>query len=288
MREAAVGVLLVAAFADGTGVGAAVRTLQDLHADGTLTLYAAAVVGHHEGSMGLAVRVATEPHAAAAAPAAGAAVGALVTLLGGTLTLASRSVTSGLVGAVRDLDEAGLDAGFLQRISRRLRASGDAVVAEVEEERQLPLDSRILALGGRISRHRLLRSLSEERTVRELSALTDELRRLRTEPSDTVGAVAGARIKRDRMRELQRLVSETQVLARNLRIKAAAKVAVLRAQATQLDGLARQTVEQRAATVRSHLEARAAKLDGIAEAADDSRFNPDRADCEASFEEDDY
>jgi hypothetical protein len=84
------------------------------------------------------------------------------------------------------------------------------------------------------------------------------------------------------------LVSETQVLARNLRIKAAAKVAVLRAQATQLDGLARQTVEQRAATVRSHLEARAAKLDGIAEAADDSRFNPDRADCEASFEEDDY
>src|SRR4051794_9251306 len=56
------------------------------------------------GSMGPNVRTGIEPHAAAAAPVVGAAVGALVALLGGALTLASRSVTSGLVGAVRDLD----------------------------------------------------------------------------------------------------------------------------------------------------------------------------------------
>jgi hypothetical protein len=93
---------------------------------------------------------------------------------------------------VRDLDEAGLDAGFLQRISKRLRASGGAVVAEVEEQHQMPVDTRILALGGHISRYRLLRSLSEERTVRELSALTGELRRLRTEPGYRVGDLAEA------------------------------------------------------------------------------------------------
>ena len=45
MREATVGVLVVAVFEDEVGVGAAVRTMQDLHANGTLTLYAAAVVG---------------------------------------------------------------------------------------------------------------------------------------------------------------------------------------------------------------------------------------------------
>ncbi|MFC7475778.1 hypothetical protein ACFQS7_15505 [Dankookia sp. GCM10030260] len=261
--------------------------MQDLHADGTLTLYAAAAVGQDKGGIGLTVRVAADPHAAVAAPAVGAAVGALVTLLGGTLTLVSRSVTSGLVGAVRDLDEAGLDAGFLHRISRRLRASGDVVVAEVEEERQLPLDSRILALGGRISRHRLLRSLSEERTVRELSALSDELRRLRKEQSGTVGAEAGTRVKRDRMHEFQRLVADTQALARNLRSEAAAKVVVLRAQAAQLDGPARQAVEQRAAAVRQDLEARAARVERMAEAAGDSRCNPGRVGCEDSFEEDD-
>jgi hypothetical protein len=188
---------------------------------------------------------------------------------------------------VRDLDEAGLDAGFLQRISRRLRASGGAVVAEAEEERQLQLDTRILALGGRISRHRLLRSLSEERTVRELSALTDELRRLQTEPSDTVGTAAGARVRRDRMRELQRLIADTHALARNLRSEAAAKVAVLRAQAARLDGPARQAVEHRAAAVRSGLEARAARLDRIAEGAAESRFNPGQASCKASIEEND-
>ena len=261
------GVLLVAVFDDEDDAGAALGILQDLHADGTLTLYAAAAVVRGAGSMGLTVRAATEPHAAAAAPAVGAAVGALVTLLGGALTLASRSVTSGLVGAVRDLDEAGLDAGFLQRISRRLRTGGGAVVAEVEEERQLPLDTRILALGGRISRHRLLRSLSEERTVHEVSALTGELRSLRAEPSDLVEPATRARVRRDRLLELQRVAAETRALAKNLRSEAAAKVAILRAQAVRLDGPARQAVEHRAAAVRSGLEARAAKLDRIAEGA---------------------
>ena len=45
MREAAVGVLLVAVFDDEDEAGSAVRILRDLHADGTLTLYAAAAVG---------------------------------------------------------------------------------------------------------------------------------------------------------------------------------------------------------------------------------------------------
>jgi uncharacterized membrane protein len=271
MREAAVGALLIVVFEDEAVVDAAMRTLRDLHADGTLTLYAAAVVGQSEGSMGLTVRIATEPGAAAAAPAVGAAVGALVTLLGGALTIASYSVTSGLVGAVRDLDEAGLDAGFLQRISRQLRASGSAVVAEVEEKRQLPLDTRILALGGRISRHRLLRSLSEERTVREVSALTSELRSLWAEPSELVGAAVGARVRRDRLDELQRVTAEAHSLAKSLRSEAAAKVAILRAQAARLDGPARQAVEHRAAVVRSGLEARATRLDRIAENAGQSR-----------------
>jgi uncharacterized membrane protein len=271
MREAAVGALLIVVFEDEAVVDAAMRTLRDLHADGTLTLYAAAVVGRDGGSRGLTVRAATEPHAAAAAPAVGAAVGALVTLLGGALTIASYSVTSGLVGAVRDLDEAGLDAGFLQRISRQLRASGSAVVAEVEEKRQLPLDTRILALGGRISRHRLLRSLSEERTVREVSALTSELRSLWAEQSELVGAEVGALVRRDRSDELQRVTAEAHALAKNLRSEAAAKVAILRAQAARLDGPARQAVEHRAAVVRSGLEARATRLDRIAENAGQSR-----------------
>jgi hypothetical protein len=76
-------------------------------------------------------------------------------------------------------------------------------------------------------------------------------------------------------------------LAKNLRSEAAAKVAILRAQAVRHDGPARQAVEHRAAAVRSGLEARAAKLDRLAEGAGESRFNPGRAGCEASFEEDD-
>src|SRR4051812_37093642 len=45
MREATVGALLVAIFDDEDAASAAVQMLRTLHADGTLTLYAAAVVG---------------------------------------------------------------------------------------------------------------------------------------------------------------------------------------------------------------------------------------------------
>ena len=89
------------------------------------------------------------------------------------------------------------------------------------------------------------------------------------------------------MRELRRLVADTHALATNLRSEAAAKVAILRAQAARLDAPARQAVEQRAAAVRSGLEARAARLDRMAEGAGGSRFNPGEASCEASLEEDD-
>ena len=89
------------------------------------------------------------------------------------------------------------------------------------------------------------------------------------------------------MREFRRLVADTHAVASNLLSEAAAKVAILRAQAMRLDGPARQAVEHGAAVVRSGLDARAARLDRMAERAGASRFNWSLAGCEASFEEDD-
>jgi hypothetical protein len=264
MQEIQVGSLLVAVFDDEAAAGAGAGILRELHASGTLTLYALAIVARGPAGAGMFVRVPVDPGGAPAAPAVGATIGALVTLLDGPLAAASRTINSGLVGAVRDLDEAGLDAALLQRISRRFRAGCGAVIAEAEEVRQLPLDARILALRGHVFRHRLQRTLTEERAIRELTALRCELRRLRTEPGNDAYAKAEARVRRDRMLELQRMVESTHALAHGLRSEAAAKVAVLRLQAARFEGAARQAIEERAASVRSDLEARASRLDRIA------------------------
>lgn len=260
------GSLLVAVFDDEAAARAGAVILRDLHATGALTLYARAIILRRPRSAVLSVRYPVGRGAAAAAPTVGAATGALVTLLGAPLAAASRTVTSGLVGAVRDLDEAGFDAPFLEGLSRHFPAGGGALIAETEEERQLPLDAGILSRGGRIFRHRLLGTLTEERLVRELTTLRGELRRLCMEPDKAALAETRARIRQDRLLELERLVARTSALSRGLRGEAAAKVAVLRAQAARLEGAARRAVEARATTVRSDLEARAARLDRSLEA----------------------
>jgi uncharacterized membrane protein len=257
--------LLVAVFDDETGARGGGGILRALHAEGTLTLYAMATIARESKGAGLVIRQPLEPSAAATAPAVGAAIGALVTLLGGPMTAATRSITSGLVSAVWDLDEAGLDATFLDRISRHLRAGSGAVIAEVEEDRQWPLDADMLAHGGRLFRHRLASSLLEERMMRELTALRDEWYCFSRETVGEARAGAGTAVRRDRLRELRQILDRTRTRARALRREVMAKVTVIRAQAAALEGEARQAVEHRAASVMTSFHARAARLDDVAD-----------------------
>jgi uncharacterized membrane protein len=261
------GSLLVTVFVDEAGARAGAKILQALHADGTLTVYASAIVAHPPRGAGLVVREPLRHGTGAAAPAVGAAIGALVSLLGGPLTAVARTVASGLVGAVRDLGEAGIDPAFLEQVSRNLQVGGGVVVTEVEEERQLPLDARILARGGRVLRHRLAGTLAEERIVREVTALRSEVARLQADRGEAEHADAQWSVRRARTLELRQTLGRAVAQADALRREGAAKVVVLRAQAAQFEGAARTAIEHRAATVRAGLEARAARLDHIAESA---------------------
>ena len=271
------GSLLIAVFANGAGARAGAAILQALHDDGTLTLYASAIVARKQRVAGLVVREPVANGAGAAAPAVGAAIGALVSLLGGPLTAVTRTVASGLVGAVRDLGEAGFDATFLEQVSHGLQAGGGAVVAEVEEERQLPLDARILARGGRVFRHRLAGALAEERIAREAAALRTELASLQSEWGGAEHAGAQLPVWQARTLELRQVLQRAEMQAEALRREGAAKVLVLRAQAAKHDAAARIAIEHRAARVRAGLETRAARLDRITESAALPRSAPTNA-----------
>jgi len=259
------GALLVAVFDDEAGARAGARALRALHAEGIVTLYARAIVLREPRGRGLTVREPMAQGDGAAAPAVGAAVSALVSLLGGPVTAVARTVESGLVGAVRDLAEAGIDAGFLELVSRCLRPGSAAVVADAEEESVLPLEARMAALGGRVLRHGLAGMTPEERVMREVAVLRRVLAGLRDEPGRMANAVTTRAVQRTRATELLRLLERAEAVADALRREAAAKIVVLRAQAARLEGDARSVVERRAGEVRAELEARASRLDRLVE-----------------------
>jgi uncharacterized membrane protein len=258
------GALLVLVFANEIGAAAGTHAIQALHAEGALTLYAAAVISRQAQGSGVTVREPVAEGGGAAAPAVGAAVGTLVSLLGGPITAAARTVPSALLRGMRDLDEQGVDAGFLEQVLASLRPGGEAVIAEAEEDRQPVLEARIAALAGHVHRYRLAGSLAEERLMHKIMALRSDLAGLRTERSSSEQAPAAKAVRQSRVAELRTALKQAEAIAAGLRREGAVKVEVLRAQAAQLEGKARIAVEHRAARVRARMEARAARLDRVA------------------------
>gem|GEM_PF-7038370 len=254
--------LIVASFKDPQCARAGAAMLRALHAECKLTIYGMAVLGRIGRDL-----VIIEPMALAdstAAPATAAAIGALMMLLSGSLSVASRTVPSGVVSAVHELAEAGLDADLLERVSRTLRPSGAAVIAEVEGDHHRDAEQGAAALGGRVFRQLILGTVAEQRLAEEIAALRSEMARLHDASSRATHlAEELATARKRRSEDLKRAMSNARALASGLRREGSAKVAVLRAQASRLEGGMRSEFERRASVVRAGLERRAAQLDRI-------------------------
>ncbi|WP_207538168.1 hypothetical protein [Sabulicella rubraurantiaca] len=263
--------LLVATFEDDAGARAGAEILRTLHAEGTVTVYALAVVARGARGAGL---VASEPlreGTSPSAPALAVAIAGLISLLGGPMQAAARTLRAGLVSTVRDLEEAGVDAAFLERIERGQLYGGSAVLAEVEHGRQTSLDGRLVACGGRVLWHRLSEAAAEERILRDIAELREDLARLRGDMAEAGPTSLKQEVMRARKQELREATRRALAFAAALRREGAAKVAVLRAQAEALDGDARLAIERRAAAARTALERRAARLEHAAEDASATR-----------------
>ena len=190
------GVLAVLSFENEARTQPVVRRLRLLHDEGMLTLFGFARIASKLGSTGAVASEPVDRAAAAAAASVGAAVGALVSLLQGPLSMATQAVPSGLIGAMRDLSEVGLDAGFLEQVWRDLKPGGGAIVCELEEIEPLALDRLAVDEKGRIFRHRLAGVLNDRRLIHEIQSLRRELLRLEREAGkrhDQYGAAVDRR-----------------------------------------------------------------------------------------------
>lgn len=256
--------LVVAAFKDASGAQAGAEILRVLHQEGTITLYGLAIVTRGAQGDGL---VASEPlpeGTSPAAPALAVAVAGLVLLLGGPMQAAARTLRTGLVTTVRDLEEASVDAAFLERIEREQSFGGSAVLAEVEHGQRTPLDGLLIACRGRVLWHRLSESAIEHRIFHEIMTLQEELMRLRSETQKAMPAWLKQGTLRAQAKELRVATRHALAFATSLRRESAARVAVLRAQAEALEGDTRLAVQRRAAAVQTALDHRAARLEQAA------------------------
>jgi len=125
------------------------RALKQLHAEGTLTVYAMAVLAKEangkivtkqavdQGPLGFAV---------------GTLIGGLIGLLGGPVGGALGMSAGAVLGGIGDAFDIGFRAEFIEATSTKLAPGKAAVVAEIGEDWVAPLDMRMQAIGGEVVR----------------------------------------------------------------------------------------------------------------------------------------
>jgi len=242
------------------------RALHDMHREGTLTLYNDPVVVKDPSGV-VAVRRAPEGEPVGAL--GGMLTGGLIGLLGGPIGAAVGLGTGTLIGAAFDLTKEGIDRDFVEDAGTRLEPGKAAVIAEIDEQWQAPLDTRMDGLGGKLVR-RTQTQIEDAYLEREIETAQKELASLE---SETLAEVTAAQTEKARKRAeklqakidaMQRKVQEKEdELARKLesvKDEGNRKIAVLEAQKATATAESKAALDRRLADVRSDYERRTGRL----------------------------
>jgi uncharacterized membrane protein len=242
------------------------RALQDMHRDGTLTLYNDAVVVKEPGG-NVALRRA--PDAEPVGTFGGMLTGGLIGLLGGPVGAAVGLGAGTLIGAAFDLTKAGVDRDFVEDAGARLEPGKAAVIAEIDEQWQVPLDTRMEALGGKLVR-RTQTQIEDAYLEREIETAQKELAVLESETVAEVKAsqTDKARIRAEKLqakidaakRKIQEKEDELARKLQSVKNEGDQKIAVLEAQKATATAESKAALERRLADVRSDYERRTDRL----------------------------
>ncbi|HUJ15451.1 MAG TPA: DUF1269 domain-containing protein [Thermoanaerobaculia bacterium] len=176
------------------------KALQRLDGEGSITLYANAVVTKSADGT-VAVKDVNEP--GPLGTVLGTTVGGLVALLGGPAA-ALVGATSGLaIGSAFDLDSVRVGEDFIEDVSKALAPKKAALIAEIDEEWTTPLDTRMEEIGGTVFR-RALSEVQQRSDDEEIAAMKADVDQMKAE---------AAKANADRKAKLQQKVSllETKI-----------------------------------------------------------------------------
>ncbi|HXY37865.1 MAG TPA: DUF1269 domain-containing protein [Planctomycetaceae bacterium] len=234
------------------------RALKELHAEGDLVLYAMAVIAKDSNGK-VAVKQSFDQWPVGTA--LGLATGALIGLLGGPVGVAVGATAGTLSGSLIDLGEIGVGADFLDEVSQALAKGKSAVVAEVEEQWVIPVETRMEDLGGRVFR-RSRSDVIDAQIERDVATLNAEAAQLEAEAKDATGkAKAKLQAKADATKQrLESARNRAKTRAESLKQEADVKIRSLKEQATKARGDMKVRLENRAAEVKADYDARSSKL----------------------------
>ncbi|MFN8475707.1 MAG: DUF1269 domain-containing protein [Anaerolineae bacterium] len=145
--------------------------LRELHENGDIVVYGMAVIAK-DASGSVTIKQATGP--APWGTMGGMAVGAIVGLIAGPAGVAVGAATGALAGSLVDLADAGVGEDYVDEVSAQLEPGTTAVVAEVDEEWTTPVDTRMVALGGKVFR-RSREDVVDAEIERDLTAIKADL-----------------------------------------------------------------------------------------------------------------
>jgi uncharacterized membrane protein len=272
--EQAMNKMLVAVFDSEPAAYEGLQALKELNQAGDITLYATAVLvkdssgavsvkqSADQGPLGTAVGMLTGSVTGLLAGEAGAAAGLALGGLAGPLGAAVGFSLGGLTGLIVDLSHSGVNVDFVDEVSRVLIPSKAAVLAEVEETWQTPVDTRLGKLGGVVFR-RLRSEVVEDQLARESAAFEAELQQLEDELAQAA-AEDKAELQKQIAAAKQKLeATRAQAEARQQQLKSEmnAKIAALREQMKQASDRRKAQIEKRSAEVKADYAARSAKLE---------------------------
>lgn len=250
--------MLVAVFDNETAAEAGLQALRKLHSEGDITLYATGVMAKDAKGV-ISVKKSMDP--GPIGTATGLAVGSLIGLLGGPAGVAVGAMTGTVAGAVCDFWVAGVGLDFIEEAEKHLQPGKVALVAEVEEEWVLPVDTALEAAGGHVSR-RTRTQVAQAQFDHDIAAFKAEIKELESEVSHASGS-AKTRLQSklaEAKSSLESAVQRARRLLDTLKQEADAKAESLKAQLTQAKDEVKAKIEDRVKRVSSAYHARGAKL----------------------------
>ncbi len=123
------------------------RTLSELDAEGSISVHDKAVITKNADGK---VILKKEGDEYPVRTVGGTAIGAVIGLLGGPIGVGVGAMAGAFTGSILDLNRAGVNTEFLDDASKKLTPSKWAIVADISEDWQTPVDDRMVVLGGTV------------------------------------------------------------------------------------------------------------------------------------------
>ena len=212
--------MVVTVFDNETKAYQGKSALQQLENEGSIALYASAVVlKHADGS----VTVKNEDYAPPFASIAGTAFGSLIGVLGGPVGFGIGAASGFLIGGMFDVDNARVGEDYLDDVARALTPNKVALIAQVDEEWTTPLDTKMEAIGGTVFR-RALWAVQEQVDDEAIAAMKADVAGFKAEVS---------KVSADRKKKLQAKIDalDAKIQARENKLKESIKAQKAEAQA---------------------------------------------------------